>query len=293
MSYPQGVIPLGTAAGLGAAGCFGVGDFLAQRVTRDVGWLRTMLWLQICSVPLLVVLGAIWTGLPATSLADVGWIALLGVANTLGSIGLYRAFEVGKLSVVSPIVGSFGAVTVLLSIVAGNAPPLGLWPGIVALLLGVVLSSATQEESQTGGALRPALGVGWALLSAVGFGTAFWGVELLVHDLGAAWPVAGLRTVGIPVLLAMALLRGDRLGPPRATWRPALASAVLDTAGMVVYTFGTSLAHVGLVAVLSSLFSGVTVALAQLWLGERLRWWQWVGVVAILGGVAWVVGHPT
>jgi drug/metabolite transporter (DMT)-like permease len=281
---------LGTAAGLGAALTFGVGDFLAQRVTRDVGWLRTMFWLQLAGVPFLLTIALAWTGIPHPTSAQLVSIAGFGVMNTLAAVGLYRAFEVGQLSVVSPIVSCFGAVAALLSVLVGDAPPAGLWPGLVALVLGIVLASATRGAREDARVrLQPVMGVGWAILSAVAFGTAFFGVSLVVDELGPAWPLIGFRCVTLPLLFVLARVQKQTLAPPQASARTAVAAAVFDTTGMFVYTVGTAFAHVAVVAVLSSLFSAVTVALAAIFLRERLFAWQWVGLVAIAFGIAWVV----
>jgi drug/metabolite transporter (DMT)-like permease len=63
---------------------------------------------------------------------------------------------------------------------------------------------------------------------------------------------------------------------------------LLDTGANVSYGLGLAGAYVAIVAVLSSLFSAVTVLLAWVVLRERLALNQWLGVLLILVGVALV-----
>jgi len=74
--------------------------------------------------------------------------------------------------------------------------------------------------------------------------------------------------------------------PPRLFWLFITPGALLDTAANVAYNIGVTGALTSVVATISSLFSAVTVLLAWVFLKERLAGWQWLGVGAILVGVA-------
>ena len=300
------------ACGLGAALCFGTGDFLAQRLTHRHGWLPAMFAVQIASVVVLTGVAAVWHGRPDPSASAVVEVIGLGLVNTLGMVGLYRAFESGKLSLVSPIAGSMGAFTVAFAWLAGRPPAATVGLGLLAAIVGIVLASVVEEARPDGDGrgrdkLARALGVGWALLSAVGFGWVFFRLGPASVELGAAWAVAILRVVAIVALLALARPLRARLtevwaptpDPGASTGAPTgssrgrtLAVACLDSAGMVSFAYGSSrgamIGEIAVVAVLASSFPLVTVALARVWLREALRWWQWVGVGLVVTAVVWV-----
>ena len=288
--------------GLGAALCFGTGDFLAQRLTHRHGWMPAMFAVQIASVLVLALVGLAWHGPgpvdPQLPLAVAG----IGLINTLGMIGLYRAFESGKLSLVSPIAGSMGAFTVAFAWVAGEAPPLAVIPGLITVVLGILAASVVDEPDSVSATpkLRRALGVGWALLSALAFGWVFFVLGPNSVALGPAWTIAILRLVAIVLLLAVTrfgtqprLATALRSEPDQPSSRGrTLAVALLDSSGMVLIAFGSSrgalLGETAVVAVLASSFPLITIALARVWLREGLRWWQWIGVGVVVVGVAWV-----
>lgn len=283
-------LELGVPLGLGSALCFGVGDFVSQRVTRARGWLETALWLQGASLPLLVAIGLLESGIPSLDGGLLLALLGLGLLNMIGTIGLYRSFEVGKLSVVAPIVSAFAAVTVLLAVLLGKPPTLPVLFGLAVTLFGVVLTSVARDGPPRNGraSLQRGAGIGWAMMGALGFGAAFYFLDDAVSHLGPVWPLVALRVVGIPLLYLFLRSRGKRLGTPTGLWPLVVAGTLLDIGGLVGYTAGIRVGNVAVVAVLASLYSVVTVYLARRRLEESLASWQWVGILAILSGVGWV-----
>jgi uncharacterized membrane protein len=287
-------------SGLGAALCFGTGDYLAQRLTHRHRAMPAMFAVQIASAVVLAAVALAWHGPPRA--APEQWLAVLGIGlvNTLGMVGLYRAFEAGKLSLVSPIAGSMGAFTVGFAWLAGQPPPSVVIPGLFAVVLGIVVASVVDEPTRSGpNKLGRALGVGWALLSALGFGWVFFVLGPRSLALGPAWTIWILRLVAIAVLLTLAKPMRAQLSaalistPEQESSRGrTLAVACLDSTGMVLFAWGSSrgaiVGEIAVVAVLTSSFPLITIALARVRLGEALRWWQWIGVAAVIGGVVWV-----
>ena len=68
----------------------------------------------------------------------------------------------------------------------------------------------------------------------------------------------------------------------------ALVSGVIDAAANVCYVLATRAGLFGLAVVITSLYPGVTVLLARLLLGERMRWLQRAGLLLAAAGVVLV-----
>jgi drug/metabolite transporter (DMT)-like permease len=293
------------ACGLGAALCFGTGDYLAQRLTRQHGWLAAVFAVQVAAAIVLGSVALAWHGIPSgLSVASVVGVVGVGLVNMLGLVGLYRAFERGKLSLVSPIAGSMGAFSVGFAALAGTPPPLLVVPGVVAVVVGIVCGSVIveprveQAEQRDQARVRPARGVGWALLSALSFGWVFFVLGPTSEVLGPAWAVFALRVVAIAALLIPSLfvarpllVRGLSELRAQSTGRLLLV-VMLDAGGMLGFAYGSSrgiaAAELAVVAVLTSSFPLVTVALARIHLRERLNWWQWLGIAAVVAGIGWI-----
>jgi len=109
-------IALSLAFGLLTATAFGTADFLAKLSTDRVGFLRTVLFMQIVGSFLLLPFALN----DAFRLFLQPWAVvegvMLGVVNALATLSLYKGFEVGRLSIVSPIASCYPVVSILLAV---------------------------------------------------------------------------------------------------------------------------------------------------------------------------------
>lgn len=290
--------------GLASALCFGCADFCARFATRTIGTYRTLFYLQ-CVGFLVLSLYLLISG-DLAAVASVGWQpwawgVLTACLNTLSYLALYEAFAIGKLAVVAPIAASYAAITVLLSLFAGeHLFPLQLL-GIVAILIGVVLAAMGNEEEieQSGEAAARAKlsptkarallppGVGWALGAAAGFGLTYWLLGFsVVPVLGQVVPTWLFRLIGMLLFAPLAMFRRQSLRPPRGlNLGLVIIIGLLDTSAFVAASLGLATGNVAIVSVLASLYSAVAVLLAAIFLREHLRRIQWLGVVILLAGV--------
>ena len=105
---------------------------------------------------------------------------------------------------------------------------------------------------------------------------------------GALWPVAVARIAGLVVVVIAAVLMRARPVHWRAgggLFLAALMSGVLDAAANIWYVLATRAGLFGIAVVLTSLYSGVTVLLARVLLGERMRGLQRAGLALAAVGI--------
>lgn len=289
---------MGIMYGLLTAVSWGCSDFIARFATQRAGALRCMLYMQGFGFLLLTAVlfwfGA-WGHLSDGS-GSLPWIwgALAGLVNTVASLSLFKAFEIGKLSVVAPISASAPALTTMLSYFSGEQLTWSRITGIVTILLGVVLVAGGEKSASTDdweSQQRSGKGLGWAVGSAVTFGVLFW--ILGVHAVPQTGPLATvwlIRFMGAAITLAILLLwrQPIRLPPgagiATARWQ-MVGMGILDTSAYVLNNRGLELEQVSVVTVLASLYGAVTVALAALFLHEKIAALQWSGIVGIFAGI--------
>jgi uncharacterized membrane protein len=272
------------ACGLLTAASFGTADFLAKLTTTRIGFLRTALFMQIIGSVLLIPLA-----LPDFPLlfvqpwATLGGI-LLGIINALATIVLYKGFEVGRLSVVSPIASCAPLVAVLLAIsFLGETLTAELAIGIAFVIVGIVLVCIQREEGDVSKQLRR--GVVYALLFMVLGGSLMMGLKPVSHVLGVYVPVLLMRWMGIPTV-AFAFLAWKPKGEIKLNaFYFIFPTAVLDTFGNVAYVVGVNVGTVSIVSTLAGLFSAVTVLLACAILKEKLTIHQMIGFTSIVAGI--------
>lgn len=273
--------------GLSTAFGYGTGDFLARGATHRVGHLTVLFYFQIPSLAVLLPLALILEG-PAWHWS-LAWplLAILGVVNLVGSLFLYRAFEYGVLSVVSPLISSYPAATAALAVAfLGDRPGPVAVAGIVAALAGIVLISRAPARPGAAVARDPRKGFSSALVSFAAYGAFYFALKYVVDEVGPVSSAAVARLVALAILGAsLALGLGKTVPPTREMWRTYIAIGLIDGLGFLAYTVGITTGSVAIIGTLSGLFSAVTVGLAALFLRERLTRVQYTGMAAIFLGV--------
>ncbi len=280
---------MGILLGLLAAFAWGLADFCARFAARQIGNFRTLLYMQLIGLSGLSLWLWLIEGTGRWEWSLIGLAGLLAVGNTFAGLALYRSFEIGLLSIVSPIAASYGAITLALGILSGQKLALLELIGLIITIAGVVLASGDFSALGKAGTKKRSAGIGMALIAAGCFGVVFWGLGYVTPQLGGVLPTWVMRVVGPVVVLSLAgSLRRDIGGPTGPAWPWVIGVGLLDTAAFLFYNFGLQGADSGIVAVISSLFSAVTVLLAAIFLREKLALNQWAGIGGILIGIALV-----
>jgi drug/metabolite transporter (DMT)-like permease len=263
---------------------FGSADFIAKLSTDKVGFLRTALFMQVVGsfFVLPFALADVWRVFvhPAAAFAGV----LLGVVNAFATLCLYRGFEVGRLSIVSPIASTAPIVSILLAVLfLGEAVTDEHLLSVGIVILGIILVCIQNEKERFPKQIMK--GTWYAFAFMVLGGSLLFGLKPVSDDLGVFLPVLLIRWVSALVVVVPFLSRRSDRSNRGAYWLiPGIA--FLDTFANVAYDFGVSLGTVTVVSTLGGMFSAVTVLLARVILKERLSHHQIVGFATIVVGVA-------
>ena len=273
--------------GLAAAVLYGTGDFLGGLATRRVQVLVVLLLAETAGV--VVALPSAVMSPDPPRLAGLAWGISAGLVGGLGLIIFYTGLAAGPMSVVAPVSGLASTVLpVAAALAEGERPGAGVYAGALLCLAAIVLaSSATDSDAAHGrcAAPRPRQpGAGRALGYGIASGALFGLFFLLIRNAGQSgelWPVAAARAGELAVVLIAAAVLRRSLLPRGASGRLLLAAAsagAIDVVANICYVAATRTGMFGLAVVLASLYPGVTVLLARVALGERLRWVQRAGL---------------
>src|ERR1700730_800534 len=295
---------MGILLGLLTALAWGGSDFFARFATRRIGALRTTLYMQLAGLLLLTIflphVGG-WGHLTdGSGWRPWAWGTLAGVVNGISTLALYRSFETGKMVVVAPLSASYPALTVLLSLHTGEHLKSTRAAGIALILAGALLvvrgetpPGENAGPSQSASGNKTGNGIGWAIVSAVGFGVLFWLLGTwIVPGVGAASTVWMIRLTSSLLTVPVIILLRQPIALPRERsvngWLAGMA--VLDTGAFVLNNRGMLLEQVSVMGVLASLYGAFTVTLAAIFLREHLSRWQWAGIVLIFAGI-YLISH--
>jgi uncharacterized membrane protein len=273
---------MGGALALVAGACWGIGDFLGGLSSKRAHVLTVLLVSQTFGLAGLTV----WVSALGEPFPGVGELlpALgAGVAGFVGLVALYRGLAIGAMGIVAPISAAGPVIPLAVDLVRGHAPSPAQWVGVALVLVGVAVVS----REPAAGERRLAVGVGLALLAAVGFGFFFVFLDA-ASDESVPWAVLVARGSGVLLVLAVALAVSAPLRPS-ARLLPAIAGVGLfDTSANALIATATTVTPAGIVAVLSSIYPLGTILLARLVLGERLSITRRAGGFVALTGAALV-----
>lgn len=263
-------------AALIASLLWGTADFLGGQASRRHPAAMVAFVGQLAGFVALALI-LVFHGVDAKAIAPGIVTGLLGAVAVLA---FYRALAVGTMSIIAPIAATSAVVPVLYGVIDGERPGALQWLGIVVALVGVILASS--EPGGGGKAVDQKLALKLAVVAAVGIGFSLVSLDKAAeHD--ALTGVAAARAVAAPILLAVVLQQ--RAKAPTRAWPTFALVGLLDTAANSAFAIATTSGLLSLVAVLGGLFPIVTVALAYVFLHERLVGVQRAGVILALAGI--------
>ena len=275
-----------------AAVSYGVSDFTGGVLTRRAHVFVVFLLSQLFGSILLIAVVPLWAD--AVSWPGVGWGAAAGLAGVVGTSLLYQGLAIGRMSVVAPITAVVGAgLPVLFGLAAGERPGPAALTGIVMGLFAVVVITQAPDlpadqtgvnRGDAGGAQaaprsRQAIICGFG--AGIGFGLFFVLLERSPVDSGL-WPLLGTRMSLVGVLGLIVAVRRLAVGIPAGMGLSLLGLGVINTTADLLFLLATREGLLSLVAVITSMYPAVTVALAGVLLGERMAGRQVIGL-AIAG----------
>ena len=278
---------LALGLGLTAALIWAVHDLLARKVSQGAALLpiiaTVLLSGSLVLAPLALVRGD-WTAMtgPAIALSTV-----YGLTYALAGGALYKAFSLAPVRLVSPVIGAYPMLSLIIAHAQGQPVTPTDWLAVAAIVAGIaIVAIAARDDAPEGYAAPPAIALGWAALSALGFATTFalgqeatrQGEELPVMLIG--------RFVALMAILVLAVILRAPIRPARGqAWLLALMGA-FDAVALGLVTAAGALPRAEYASVTSSLFGVLTVLLAAWFLRERVRPVQWLGIAAVFSGIA-------
>jgi drug/metabolite transporter (DMT)-like permease len=274
---------IAVALALGASLTWGIADFLGGLKSRQLALLTVMLVSQACGLVAISVL-VLARGEPPPEAEYVAYASLSGLAGPVGLAAFYRGLAIGQMSVVAPISATAAVVPLVFGIATGDDLT-GLHGAGITLALGGVALASREEAEEAARDTRIATGVGLALISALGFGSFFVAMDA-ASEADPAWALCVNRMTSVPVIATAVLLFRPSLKLGGRDVRTLAAIGLLEMCANGLFALATTEGLVSVVSVLASLYPVVTVALALLFLGERIHRVQQAGVVLVLAAVA-------
>lgn len=274
--------------GLIAALAWGFHDLCVRLVSQRASIPASILTVFLTGA-LLVCGAAVYLGETTLPNGAALWLASLsGIVFAAGSYGIYRAFAIGPVKLVAPIIGSFPILSVAMASLQGDAATPGQWLAVFVVVGGVGAVAILSRDEDAGSVSTPA--ILWSVMAAACFAVSF-AVGQTATQAGAEFPVLlATRFAAVAAVAVLALVSRANLRPPLRVLPILIVMGALDALALGLVLMAGNLPNPEFASVSSSLFGLITVILAWALLREGMTRGQWVSVAATFAGIAYL-GH--
>jgi drug/metabolite transporter (DMT)-like permease len=214
---------------------------------------------------------------------------LAGIFGGLSVVFFFQAAAVGALSVASPLLASGSVVAFGLALASGETVGQLTLAGAALTFAGVFLTALGEDPVRE---TEHRAGLAFALAAPLALGLFLYLLGRGSDTGGSPAAVLGARATSFALLLCLAAVVRPSFW--RVGWRGVAActgQGIGAAAAVLLFGLAAQVGLISIAAVLSSLYPVVTVLLAYVLLGERLRGPQFVGVPLVLLGVALVTAR--
>ncbi|MBI5963943.1 MAG: EamA family transporter [Chloroflexi bacterium] len=270
--------------GLGAALGWGAGDFTGGLASRKTGAYRAVFYGEVVGIIFLLIIVKIsGESLPNQRVWLLAMLA--GALGTVGLILLYHSMTLGLMSIATPVSALLAAsLPVLVGIFKEGVPQI-----LTVIGFGFALFAVWMISQGAGGVtdiLAHLSDLKLPLLAGIGFGSYF----VLMHEAtstgATVWPMVASRSGGMILIAAYMLITHVPWNVENTSaWPLIVINGILDISGNVFFVLAGQTGRLDVAAVLSSLFPGMTVILAWIFLKERLTRNQWIGIGSALTAI--------
>ncbi len=277
--------------GLLIAFCFGTSDFLSKGLAGRVGPYRTAIY-TLTTSGIFVIVPSLLFGIPKTpSLSDGALLVLVAVSTFAAFFFMYRGYQRGNLSVISPTVNSFPIFSVLFAVtILKVSVSYQVLLALGGIILGILLVST--NVSATGGSRRSITpGVPDAILAAFFFAMGFTSLGYADETMGYLLPVVSARlgAASVGFLIGLSTKQDVRPFGGRPLLR-VLAMGALEAGGLLAFSlalfYSSTIGALPIITTLSGMGVVFTVGFAALFLRERAELSYAVGIAILIASVA-------
>jgi uncharacterized membrane protein len=280
MSFLFGVV-CGVIALLG----YGLSDFLGAISSRKTGVSQTLMLSRWIAVAMLLVF-FLFIRIPQISAITLVELSIAGLFFAAATASYYRGFEVGIVSIISPVGEGWGVIVLALSVAFLNVHLGGMeLAGVALVVVGTMLTSIKLEEIRGVRRAKLVKGVEYGFIAMFAFSMGYFMVNFLVRELGWFLPIFSvtlMMALSSSVYCKAAKVKNAKIWPILGL---VAAIGILDAMANVAYGIGAVSKDMAVVAPIACASTSLIVLLALMKFKERLDINHKIGIAAVMVGI--------
>lgn len=273
--------------GIIAAICWGIHDvcvrYLSQRVSIFAALFLVVLIGTILLAPLMLFLGS--GGLPSSRALTLS--AASGLAFALAGIALYKAFSMGPVRLVAPIIGAYPVLSMGWAALSGSPTTLLQWVAVLIVIAGIAIVASNSKEEIPGSAPNTIV-IAWSVAAAIGWAATFALAQASSYHGDPYYLLLSTRIVSTLALLPVLILSKSSLKVGVKPFCLLSILGLLDAIALAMILISGTMERPEFASVAASTFGIITILLAWSFLREKMTFIQWTGVLVAFSGIGYL-----
>ena len=274
--------------GIGGMVGWGIYDFLGGVFSKQIGSFRSLFWSQLAGMIVMVLLAFAFRSRFDLPILAIALSPLAAIFYSVGYLFFFKGFEKGNVSIIAATMNLWAAFTMLFAFIfMGQRLSTTQTIGVFLILSGATLASLDWSSIRSQKFLL-SLGVKEAILGAFFFGI-FWNIsEVISEEVG--WLITTLFVkLGITIfLLIFSFAVKQQIGwtdIPAKTKSMIVLMGIIEVGAVALVNYGLTIGDAILITPIASALSIVTIALAVIFLKDKLSKLQGLGIITAIAGI--------
>ena len=275
-------------AGLGGMFGWGLYDFFGGLFSKSIGNFKTFFWSQLAGLVFVALLGVAFAVNLNIPLRIVILVPVASILYAVAYLLFFKGFELGNVSIISATMNLWAVFTMLFAfIILDQRLSIFQFAGVLMILAGVALVSLKWGDikNQDNKLLS---GVKETFVAALLFGIFWIFSEVISENIGWASTTLVVKLGIVLFMLLFSLLAKRELRVSQTNPKimaTILFAGVIEAAAVAVVNWGLTIGDSILVTPISSALSIVTIAMAVIFLKEKITAIQGIGMVIVITGI--------
>lgn len=270
---------------------WGIAIFLAATVSRRIGNILTLFWMQIFG--LLVGFAFFVANFQSFDLSKVPSFipifVVIAILQIIAYLSFYKGTEKGQISLVGPLGAAWGLVVAVLGVVLYQESLTTHQIAAIALIIvGILLIALDIKAIVSSKKVKLLEGFKEGMLAMLGWGIS---LSLLVgptRNLDWFLPAFMFRFLLILLLGTYILTKSSFTPKAKLPLKSLIAIGALDMGAFMSLSYGVSVTNSSIIAPIASAYIVITILLAKMFLKEKSNLHQTLGILGVILGIVLV-----
>ena len=267
---------------------WGLYDFLGGVFAKQIGSFKSLFWSQLAGLISIFLLAIVLRSKVNTPVLVIILSLIAAILYSAGYLFFFKGFELGNVSIIAATMNLWTVFTMLFSFMfMGQRLSAFQTLGVFMIIFGATLASLNWNEIKNQ-KFQLSAGVKEAVFGAFFFGI-FWNVsEIISEKVGWLLTTLFIKFGIILFLLIFSLLVKQKIGLAKTSTKTKtiiLLMGVIETGAVALVNYGLTIGDAILITPIASALSIVTIALAIIFLKDKVTKFQGLGIITAIVGI--------